>query len=42
MRRIESLLGLDLGQPQSLLQVQLALIVDEIVATKREIDDGRG
>ena len=42
IRRIESLLGLDLGQPQSLLQVQLALIVDEIVATKREIDDGRG
>ena len=36
MRRIESLLGKDLAQPQSLLQVQLALIVDEIVETKSD------
>lgn len=34
IRRIEGLLDLDLTQPEALLQVQLALVVDEVIAAE--------
>jgi sugar diacid utilization regulator len=34
IRRIETLLGVDLTQPESLLRIQLALILDEIIAAR--------
>jgi sugar diacid utilization regulator len=38
IRRIESLLGVDLGQPETQLRAQLALIVDDIVGTRASAD----
>ena len=40
IRRIETLLGLDLGRPDAQLRVQLALAVDEIISVRATADGG--
>jgi GAF domain-containing protein/sugar diacid utilization regulator len=38
IRRIETLLGVDLGQPEAQLRAQLALVVDDIIGTQAAED----
>jgi DNA-binding PucR family transcriptional regulator len=41
IRRIETLLGLDLGRPDAQLRAQLALLVDEILSVRASSETGQ-